>query len=467
MEGGQTPFAGKTGLRCGRLTDGEQYATMRHQHSNGHQHDRDGFWRYLLPAVLALVISNTALAQAQRGDLVRIMVSPSKPGMNYEVGEEVTFDIAVYMYGQRVRDARVQYAVGAEKMDPAAQGDLVLPEGMGVLQSSMSAPGFLTCRVSYEHNGVTYVNHGTAGIAPAQIRPTTTLPPDFLDFWQRQKEALREIAVEPELMHMPDRSTAHADVYHVRFRNVTGYIYGILSVPKAEGRFPALLHVPGAGIRPYAGDISQEAVITLQIGIHGIPVQAPSSLYTDLMAGPLEGYWRTNLDNKETYYFRRVYLGCVRAVDFLHTLSKFDGENLGVSGGSQGGALAIVTAALDDRVDYLVSYYAALCDLTGYLHGRAGGWPHLFRDDFTNQVAKIETSRYYDVVNFAQQVKVPGYYAMGYNDNVCPPTSIFSALNVLGAPAQVSLYLDSAHWQYPEQSEEGRDWILRKLGVRR
>ena len=75
---------------------------------------------------------------------------------------------------------------------------------------------------------------------------------------------------------------------------------------------------------------------------------------------------------------KRIYTGCVRALDFLTSLPQYDGENLGVIGGSQGGALAMVTAALDKRVKALVAYYPALCDLTGYLYDRAGGWPHMF-----------------------------------------------------------------------------------------
>src|SRR5690606_5909449 len=121
--------------------------------------------------------------------------------------------------------------------------------------------------------------------------------------------------------------------------------------------------------------------------------------------GPLNGYMRANLDDKDRYYYKRVYLGMVKAVDMIFSLPQFDGTRIGVMGGSQGGALSIVTAGLDDRVKYLVSYYPALADLTGYLEGRAGGWPHLFKDDFTNQAAKIATSKYYDVVNFAKLVK--------------------------------------------------------------
>ena len=111
-----------------------------------------------------------------------------------------------------------------------------------------------------------------------------------------------------------------------------------------------------------------------------------------------------------TYYSRRVYTGCVRALDFLCSLPEYDGENLGVIGGSQGGALAIVTAGLDTRVKALVAFYPALCDLTGYLHGRAGGWPAMFapqNQNLNNKPEKVATSRYYDVVNFAVSSKLP------------------------------------------------------------
>ena len=130
-----------------------------------------------------------------------------------------------------------------------------------------------------------------------------------------------------------------------------------------------------------------------------------TALYSDLMNSATDGYWHYNLDDRDRYYYKRVYLGCVRAVDFIFSLSKFDGENIGVTGGSQGGALSIVTAGLDTRIKWLAPFYPALCDLTGYLHGRAGGWPHLFKKewhgDWHNKPEKINTAGYYDVVNFA------------------------------------------------------------------
>ncbi|SEJ78502.1 Cephalosporin-C deacetylase [Cyclobacterium xiamenense] len=408
-----------------------------------------------------------ALAQSQQGQFIRIMVSPSAPDMTYRTGERIDFDVAVYKFGQLVRDAEIHYEIGPELMPSEIKGQLVLKNGSGKINGgTLSEPGFVRCRIRYTENGKTYENTGTAGIDPESIVPTTQLPDDFSEFWKKNKAALDQVPLEPVLTHLPERSTHLTDVYHVHFRNISGRIYGILSKPKKPGKFPAVLHVPGAGIRPYYGAMIDENVISLQIGIHGIPVNLyDSPIYQNLAAGALRDYNRIFLEDKDRYYYKRVYLGCVRAVDFLFSLEAFDGDSIGVIGGSQGGALAIVTAGLDNRVDYLVSYYPALSDLTGYLHGRAGGWPHLFKDEWTNQPEKVETSRYYDVANFARFVNVPGFYSWGFNDNVCPPTSMFAAYNVIPGEKQFSGYLDAAHWRYAEQSEEGQRWLMEKLKV--
>src|SRR5690606_34634253 len=410
---------------------------------------------------LFMVLSSTMLAQSQKADLIRIMISPSKQGMVYAVNENVDFEVAVYKYGQLVQDAEIRYEVGPEMMPPTKTETIVLKSGRGVIKGGkMNKPGFLRCHIFYSENGVDYRNSGTAGIEPEKIQPTTTVPADFLSFWQNNLEQLAKVPLDPVMTLMPERSTHLTNVYHVSFNNIQGRIYGILTVPKKEGKYPAILHVPGAGIRPYYGANINQPVISLQVGIHGVPVdQYDSPLYQDLASGPLAGYMRFNLDDKDNYYYKRVYLGMVKAVDMLFSLPQFDGENVGVMGGSQGGALAITTAGLDKRIKYLVSYYPALADLTGYLEGRAGGRPHLIKDSLTNKAEKIETSTYHDVVNFAKQVSVPGYSSTGFNDNVCPPTSIYSAYDSVKAEKEMSLYLDAAHWQYPEQSIEGMDWM--------
>ncbi|HSI75380.1 MAG TPA: acetylxylan esterase [Lunatimonas sp.] len=424
--------------------------------------------KQIILLVSFLIVCQNTQAQSQQGQLIRIMVSPSKFDMTYGINEEITFDIAVYKFGQLVPNAAIFYSYGPEMVDPVQEDSVTLVKGNTQLKAGkMDQPGFFRCHVTYSENGITYQNSGTAAVAPEQIKPTAELPADFMDFWTKNLEEASRIPLEPTLTHMPEKSTFHSDVFHVSFRNITGHVYGILTKPRKQGKYPAILVVPGAGIRPYNERNTNRDVITLQIGIHGIPVNLyDSPLYQNLAAGALANYNTNNMEDKDRYYFKRVYVGCVRAVDFIYSLDDFDGKQIGVMGGSQGGALSIVTAGLDERIKFLVSYYPALSDLTGYLHGRAGGWPHLFKNTFTNQPEKIATSAYFDVVNFARRVNVPGLYSFGFNDNVCPPTSIYSALNVIPGKKDLSLYKDAAHWTYPEQSSEGDQWMFERLGIK-
>ncbi|MEO7276138.1 MAG: acetylxylan esterase, partial [Vicinamibacterales bacterium] len=213
--------------------------------------------------------------------------------------------------------------------------------------------------------------------------------------------------------------------------------------------------------------LAGRGVITFQIGIHGLPVIQPQEVYDSLASGGLSGYQVSGLDSRERYYYRRVYTGTLRANDFLTSLPQWDGRNLGVTGGSQGGALALVTAGLDRRVTRLAAYYPALSDVTGYLHDRAGGWPHMFRategSGAHRSEAKILTSQYYDVVNFARRVTVGGLYSWGFNDETCPPTSTYSAYNVITAPKRLILAYDTGHRSTQEQVDEMDGWLVDEL----
>ena len=96
---------------------------------------------------------------------------------------------------------------------------------------------------------------------------------------------------------------------------------------------------------------------------------------------------------------------------------------------------------------------------------RAGGWPHYFRNR-APKPGEVETLAYYDVVNFARRITVPGYYTWGFNDITCPPTSMYSAYNVTNAPKDLHLYLETGHWTFPEQMELSYNWLLKQLGVK-
>ena len=403
--------------------------------------------------------------------IVKVIVAPDHPDWLYKVGENVKFSISVLQYGNPVKNISIKYEVGPEKMEPIKKDSLNLPDGSLTVQGgTMKTAGFLRCIVIAKIDGREYRKLATAGFEPLTIKPAIENPADFSAFWEKAKADLAKVPMDARVTLLPERCTEKVNVYHVNLQNyqVGARLYGILCVPKKEGKYPAILKVPGAGVRPYNGDIAtaEKGFITFEIGIHGIPVTMDVSVYNNLGAAALNGYFNFNLDDRNRYYYKRVYLGCVRANDFLVSLPQYDGANLAVTGGSQGGALSIITTALDPRVKFLAAFYPALCDVTGYLKGRAGGWPHLFDKSnvaFNNTKEKIETCGYYDVVNFARLVKVPGMYSWGFNDETCPPTSMYAAYNVINASKSVYLALETGHWTFPEQNDTLNNWLLGKL----
>jgi cephalosporin-C deacetylase-like acetyl esterase len=414
------------------------------------------------------------MANAQPAERpIKVIVAPDHTDWNYKIGESVKFTIQVYQNGNLLKNSMIRYEIGPEKMTATKRDSSLSTSGLVVVDGgTMNTAGFLRCVATVKYNGKEYRNLATAGFEPEKIMPIVENPSDFTTFWNTAKTELAKVPIDARMTLLPDRCTETVNVYHVNmqnYRDIGGGVrlYGILCVPKKEGKYPALLTVPGAGVRPYYGNVkmAERGLITLEIGIHGIPVTMDPQVYNDMSAGWVNQYWVYNLDHKDRYYYKRVYLGCIRANDFLVSLPQYDGKNLAVTGGSQGGALAIVTAALDDRVKWLGAYYPALCDMVGYLKGRAGGWPHIFdKNNLNNNTPeKIKTASYYDVVNFARLVAVPGYYSMGYNDETCPPTSMFAAYNIITASKTPDLFLDTGHWLYPEETDRMNNWLLTKL----
>lgn len=423
--------------------------------------------------LLLLTISfSSFFIYAQTVDDLKVLVVPDHSDWIYKVGEPVVFLVSIVKNDNALlQDVKISYEFGPEKMKPSKDSILIIKDGQFTIDGgTLNNPGFLRCFVSATIEGREYKGMVTVAFDPHAIVATTIMPSDFSIFWEKEIAQASQIPLNPIVSFLSERSTEDVNVYQVSIQvDARGArVFGILSIPKKKGKYPALLRVPGAGVRPYTGDIltAKKGIITLEIGIHGIPVTMEKSIYSDLANGALNGYPFFNLDNREKYYYNRVYLACIRAIDYIFTRPEFDGNSLAVAGGSQGGALAIVTASLDNRVKYLAALYPALSDLTGYLHQRAGGWPHMFQSIDSEKTINndcIETSSYYDVVNFARLLKVPGYYSWGFNDETCPPTSMYAAYNSIQAQKNLQLKKEIGHVYLPEHWANVNDWLIDKL----
>ena len=404
-----------------------------------------------------------------RGNNIVVRVTPDHKDWNYRVGEKATFTVQVLKSSTLLDNVSVDYEAGPD-MFPDVKKSATLKDGtMKYVTPVVKTPSFYRFKVKAHVGGRDYEGSCTAAFSPEKIVPYAQCPTDFDAFWANILDEVRCNDLNPTRTLLPERCTKDVNVYEVSYVNNQwgSRMYGILCLPVKAGKYPALLRVPGAGVRPYSGDVytASKGAITLEIGVHGIPVTMEQSIYDRLMGGALNNYWDTNVDDPDRNAYKRIVTGAVRAVDYIATLPEWDGETLGVTGASQGGFLSIAVAALDKRVTFMGAVHDAMCDYEAEVYGVAGGWPHYFLYG-NKDTKKIEGARYYDGVNFARRLKCDCWFSFGYNDEVVPPTSSYGTYNIVTAPKKLSVYQQTAHFWYQEQWDEWQNWLLEKMNIK-
>lgn len=410
-----------------------------------------------------------------RSDVLWVTV-PDHADWIYKTGENPKIQVQLYKYGIPVDNVTLKYEIGGDMMPANATGTTTLKNGVAdIKMGTMKTPGFRDCRLTATIDGMTYRHHVKVGFSPEKILPYTQMPDDFDNFWQHNKDELAKVPLSYTMTPAPQYSTDKMDCYLVKL-TVTRQgqaIYGYLSMPKnaKPGSCPIVMCPPGAGIKTIKEPLrhkyyGENGCLRFEMEIHGLNPEMSEQQFQEIskaFGGRENGYLQNGLDNKDNYYMKRVYMACVRAIDFLTSLPEWDGKNVAVQGGSQGGALAIVTAGLDPRVTLCVANHPALSDMAGYKAGRAGGYPHFFNTPGMDTPDKLNTMAYYDVVNFAKKLTAPTYITWGYNDNTCPPTTSYAVYNVITAPKEALITPINEHWT-SDATERGQlDWILNHI----
>lgn len=412
-----------------------------------------------------------------RSDYLFVTV-PDHADWLYKAGEKATIEVQFYKYGIP-RDGVVKYTIANDMLKADHQGSVKLKNGRAKMDmGTRSTPGFRDLRLSVTVDSVTYLHHVKVGFSVDKIRPWTQEPADFTSFWQNSISQMRQ---QQELSYTQEPAkeytTDKIDCYLIKLKIDRNYsLYGYLFLPKnaKSGTCPAVLCPPGAGVKTIKEPLrhkyyAENGFIRLETEIHGLDPRLPQSVFSDVshaFNGGDTGYLESGIDNRDRYYMHHVYLGLVRCLDLLTSLPQWDGKNLAVQGGSQGGALSIVAAGLDPRVTQCIVNHPALSDMAAYVEpGRTGGYPHFNKMRGLLTPGNIKTLAYYDVVNFARHITCPVYMTWGYNDDTCPPTTSYAVWNTLKCPKESLITPINEHWT-SEATEYGHMVWLKKHLVR-
>ena len=431
----------------------------------------------LLTLLLTLTTVFAAIAEnyPYRSDFLWVTV-PDHNDWLYETGENATVDVQLYKYGVPVDNTVIEYAIGGDMMPAETTGTTTLKNGKATVKlGTMKTPGFRDCVLTANVDGVKTTHHVKVGYSADKILPHTKMPADFDSFWAKNLEELKKVPLKYTMTPCPKYTTDEINCWLVKLTTTAQgqAVYGYLFIPKdaKPDSCPIVLCPPGAGIKTIKEPLrhryyAENGCIRFEIEIHGLNPEMTDEEFAEIskaFSGRENGYLQNGLDNKDNYYMKRVYLAMVRSIDFLTTLPEWDHKNIAVQGGSQGGALALVTAGLDPRVTACVANHPALSDMAGYKANRAGGYPHFFRVAGMDTPEKLNTMAYYDVVNFAKKITCPVYMTWGYNDNTCPPTTSYAVYNVITSPKEALITPINEHWT-SEATERGHlTWIQKHL----
>ena len=432
--------------------------------------------RMMMIALMAVV---TLMAGAEnypyRSDYLWVTV-PDHADWLYKTGEKANIEIQFYKYGIP-RNGEVTYTVGNDLLGTDTKGTVTLKNGRAKINiGTKKTPGFRDVVLTMKLDGQSYTHHVKVGFSPEKIQPFTREPKDFNTFWQGNLDELAKIPLSYTKEIAKEYCTDKVDCYLVKIpvSRRKQCVYGYLFYPKnaQPGKHPVVLCPPGAGIKTIKEPLrhkyyAENGFIRLEIEIHGLDPRLPKETFDDISRAfnsDPTGYLENGIDNRDRYYMKHVYLALVRCIDLLTSLPEWDGRNVAVQGGSQGGALALVAAGLDKRVNLCVVNHPALSDMAGYTEkGRTGGYPHFNRMTGLYTPSNISTMAYYDVVNFARKVKATTYMTWGYNDNTCPPTTSYAVWNTLNCEKESLITPINEHWTSDATEYGQMVWIKKHL----
>jgi cephalosporin-C deacetylase len=176
------------------------------------------------------------------------------------------------------------------------------------------------------------------------------------------------------------------------------------------------------------------------------------------------GFMTRGILDPADYYYRRLMVDAVRAVDAARMHPAVDAARVAVAGASQGGGLTLAVASLRDDVVAALPEVPFLADMRRATelidtapYNEISGFLKVHRD-------KVETAfrtlGYFDVALLGSRARATALFSVGLMDVICPPSTVYAAYNAYGGPKQIVEYAYNDHEGGGELHEVARaEWL--------
>jgi cephalosporin-C deacetylase len=182
------------------------------------------------------------------------------------------------------------------------------------------------------------------------------------------------------------------------------------------------------------------------------------------------GFMTRGILDPAAYYYRRLFVDAVRAVDVAAGHPAVAPDQIFVTGRSQGGGLAIAVAGLRGNlagampdVPFLSAFPRALevaergpyLEIVNYLK--------VHRDQVD---AAMRTLAYFDAAALSRRATAPALFSVALRDAICPPSTVYAAYNNYAGPKDIREYAYNDHEGGEAfQQEEQLRWAAARLAA--
>ncbi len=287
--------------------------------------------------------------------------------------------------------------------------------------------------------------------------PDLAAPDDLWRFWERTLEEVRATDLASTATAV-DSGLSLVSSFDVEFSGYGGTIVkGWLHVPaRATGPLPAVVEFVGYG---GGRGLAHERVMWANAGYayfvmdtrgQGSTWSVGATPDPDPTGAPFHpGFMTRGILAPDDYYYRRVFVDGVRAVEAVRRHPVVDPKRVAVTGGSQGGGISLAVAALVPDIAAVMPDVPFLSDFGRAItltdqdpYAEIARYLKVHRDHVE---AVHRTLAYFDVAILGRHATAPALFSVGLMDEITPPSTVYAAYNHYGGPKEIVEYPFNEH----------------------